>query len=276
MSLRDVLAARARRALNVAVHRGWELMQRHGEISPDTPGRLRFRHLGEGACIGFPTGAIYGEGWISIANHTLIGQHVTISAGFMPGLDLGPDPIVQIGHSCSIGRGNQIIGHQSIEIGNDVFTGPNVYITDQNHSYGDVTIPIGRQWPENNPVVIGDGCWIGTGAIILPGTRLGRNVAVAGGAVVRGEFPDNCVIAGVPAKIVRSHDPEEGWDPPLPVRTPLMSLDELARLSVSGLEGLQVLQDQLRAETARARSARAGQCTTRDPLADDTVREEAG
>jgi acetyltransferase-like isoleucine patch superfamily enzyme len=55
-------------------------------------------------------------------------------------------------------------------------------------------------------VVIGAGCWIGTGAIVLPGTRLGRNVAVAGGAVVRGEFPDHCVIAGVPAKIVRSFD----------------------------------------------------------------------
>ncbi|QFG23116.1 acyltransferase [Actinomadura sp. WMMB 499] len=238
---------RARRGLHTAVHRTWEWIQRHGEITPQTHGGRRFAYLGEGACIGFPVGALYGEPWISIGDHTLVGTHVTISAGFVPGLDLGPDIVVKIGSSCSLGRGTHIVGHQSIEIGDDVFTGPNVYITDQNHSYADLGVPIGRQWPENNPVVIGDGCWIGTGAVVLPGTRLGRNVAVAGGAVVRGKFPDHSVIGGVPAKVLRSHDPEEGWQPPLR-SNPLMSLDELAALSVDGLDGLQLLQDRLRAE----------------------------
>jgi acetyltransferase-like isoleucine patch superfamily enzyme len=247
-SIKDALASRTRRALTTAVHRGWEWVQRQGEITPSTPAGRRFARLGDGACIAFPVGSLYGEPWISIGDHTLIGTHVTISAGFVPGLDLGSSIIVKIGDSCSIGRGSHVVGHQSIEIGNDVFTGPHVYITDQNHSYGDLDVPIGRQWPENNPVVIGDGCWIGTGAIILPGTRLGRNVAVAGGAVVRGEFPDHCVVAGVPAKIVRRYDPEDGWLPPMKGRPPLISADELAQLSVEGLEGLQLLQDRLREE----------------------------
>lgn len=255
---------RARQGAHTALHRGWEWLQRHGEITPHTPGRRRFAYLGEGACIGFPVGAIYGEPWISIGDHTLVGTHVTISAGFVPGLDLGPDVIVRIGASCSLGRGTHIVGHQSIDIGDDVFTGPNVYITDQNHTYGDLHTPIGRQWPENNPVVIGDGCWIGTGAIILPGTRLGRNVAVAGGAVVRGEFPDHSVIGGVPAKILRSHDKELGWQPPLR-SGPLMSLDELAALSVDGLDGLQILQDKLREESPGPASG-----------SEDVLSEEAG
>lgn len=261
------LRARARRGAHTAVQLGWEWIQRHGEITPHTPGRRRFAYLGEGACIGFPVGSLYGEPWISIGDHTLVGTHVTISAGFVPGLDLGPDLIVTIGRSCSLGRGTHIVGHQSIEIGDDVFTGPNVYITDQNHSYGDLGTPIGRQWPENNPVVIGDGCWIGTGAIILPGTRLGRNVAVAGGAVVRGEFPDHSVIGGVPAKVLRSHDPEEGWQPPLR-NHPLISLDELAALSVDGLAGLQILQDKLREED-RAREED-------HPREQSPLQEEAG
>ncbi|MFI0369550.1 acyltransferase [Actinomadura sp. 1N219] len=288
-SIRQALAAgagrRARQGVHIAVHRALEWVQRHGEITPHTPGRRRFAYLGEGACIGFPVGAIYGEPWISIGDHTLVGTHVTISAGFVPGLDLGPDVVVRIGGSCSIGRGTHIVGHQSIDIGDDVFTGPNVYITDQNHSYGDLHTPIGRQWPENNPVVIGDGCWIGTGAIILPGTRLGRNVAVAGGAVVRGEFPDHAVIGGVPAKILRSHDGENGWQPPLR-SDPLMSLDELAALSVNGLEGLQILQDKLREEAVRRDGGiRRDSPVQRDSnvLRDDDVlhddgvlREEAG
>lgn len=106
------------------------------------------------------------------------------------------------------------MGHQSIDIGDHVFTGPYVYITDQNHVYDDPEAPIGRQWPRNNPVSIGSGSWLGTGAIILPGTRIGRQCVVAGGAVVRGEFPDHSVIAGIPAKVVRHYVPGQGWLPP--------------------------------------------------------------
>jgi hypothetical protein len=54
--------------------------------------------------------------------------------------------------------------------------------------------------------------------VILPGARLGRNVVVAAGAVVRGEVPDFAVVAGAPARIVRRWDPDTGWQPPL--RTP--------------------------------------------------------
>ena len=229
MSLRSSLGAASRRATAVVLHRAWEWVRAHAEISPSTPAGRRFGYLGEGACIGFPTGAIYGEPWIRIGDHTLIGVHVTLSAGFVPGLDLGPDPIVTIGKACSIGRGSHIVGHQSIVIGDDVFTGPYVYITDQNHGYTDTNVPVGRQWPVNDAVVIGDGCWLAAGAIILPGTRLGRNVVVAGGAVVRGEFPDHSVIAGVPAKVVRRYEPGSGWFPPLP-ETPL-DADTLAKIA---------------------------------------------
>ncbi len=97
-------------------------------------------------------------------------------------------------------------------IGDDVWTGPYVYITDQNHGYEDPDTPIGQQFPVNRPVSIGAGSWLGAGAIILPGARIGRNVVVAAGAVVRGDIPDQCVVAGVPAKIVREHT-KAGWQP---------------------------------------------------------------
>ncbi|GAA0412721.1 sugar acetyltransferase [Acrocarpospora corrugata] len=203
-----------RRAAGRLVHRGWGVLKTLGAVSPRSPAGYRFRRLGEGALLAFPVGAIFGEEWIEIGDHTLVGERVSISAGMGPGVDLGPDPIVRIGGSCSIGRGSHIVGHQSIVIGSHVFTGPYVYITDQNHVYDDPEVPIGRQWPRNNPVEIGDGCWLGAGAIILPGTRIGRQSVVAGGAVVRGEFPDHCVIAGVPAKIVRTFSEEEGWHTP--------------------------------------------------------------
>nr|WP_245690696.1 acyltransferase [Sinosporangium album] len=210
-----------RRLAGRAVHAAWNAVRAAGAVSRASTAGYRFRRLGEGARIAFPVGAIFGEEWIEIGDHTLVGERVSISAGMVPGVDLGPDTIVRIGHSCSIGRGTHIVGHRSIDIGDNVFTGPYVYITDQNHVYDDPDMPIGRQWPRNNPVAIGSGSWLGAGAIILPGTRLGRQTVVAGGAVVRGEFPDHCVLAGVPAKIVRRYSPGHGWHTPGPDLVPL-------------------------------------------------------
>ena len=136
---------------------------------------------------------------------------MSISAGMVPGQKMVTDPVVRIGDRCMIGRGSHIVGHFQVEIGDDVHTGPYVYITDQNHGYEDPDEVVHAQWPSDVPVLIGNGSWLGTGVVILPGTVLGRNVVVGAGAVVRGTFPDHCVIAGVPARIVRRYVPGSGW-----------------------------------------------------------------
>ncbi|GAA1366905.1 acyltransferase [Streptomyces beijiangensis] len=205
------MSGRIRRVACTAVNRAWTAAQEYGRISKDSPAGLRFAHFGDHACIAFPSGAIFGEPWIAIGDGTLIGAQVSLSAGFVPGQDLGTGLVVDIGKRCAIGRGSHIVGHSSIRIGDDVFIAPYAYITDQNHTYADPDKPIGGQWPQNVPVSIGDGSWIGTGAVILPGVIVGANCVVAGGAVVRGQFPDHCVIAGVPARIVRRYDPDLGW-----------------------------------------------------------------
>ncbi|WP_424214922.1 acyltransferase [Streptomyces sp. BI20] len=207
---------RARRRLtHRAVRAGWAWMQRTGAITAQTPGRLRFGTLGEGSRLAFPQGTIFGERWIRIGEHCIIGEQVTLTAGMMPDLDLGPEPLLLLGNGVVLGRGSHVIADARIEIGSDTFAGPGVYITSTNHSYDDPHEPVGRQWPRSAPVTIGPGCWLGTGSVILPGARLGRNVVVAAGAVVRGEVPDHAVVAGAPARIVRRWTPEEGWQPPL-------------------------------------------------------------
>ena len=192
--------------------RDW--VARYGAIGPDDKTARRFGRFGPGSCLAFPPGALFGERWISIGNDTLIGPHVSISAGMVPGQSMVTDPVVRIGDRCMIGRGSHIVGHFQLEIGDDVHTGPYVYITDQNHGYEDPHEVVHAQWPSDVPVLIGNGSWLGTGVVILPGTRLGRNVVVGAGAVVRGTFPDHCVIAGVPARVVRRYVPGSGWVPP--------------------------------------------------------------
>ena len=201
-------------ALADLVNRSWRAVQRTGMITAETEAGRRFAAFGHGSSVAFPAGTMFGERWIEIGADTLIGTQVTLCAGMVPGQDLGADPVLRIGDRCVIGRGSHVVAHRSTEIGDDVFTGPYVYITDQNHSYADPEVPIGRQWPSNTSVSIGSGSWLGAGAIILPGARIGRNVVVAAGSVVRGVVPDRCVVAGVPAKIVREYVPGSGWKPP--------------------------------------------------------------
>lgn len=129
----------------------------------------------------------------------------------VPGQRMVTDPVVRVGDRCMIGRGSHIVGHFNVEIGDDVHTGPYIYITDQNHGYEEPDEVVHSQWPTDLPVKIGSGSWLGTGVVVLPGTELGRNVVVGAGAVVRGRFPDHCVIAGVPARVVRRYVPGSGW-----------------------------------------------------------------
>ncbi len=193
------------------VHWGWEAVHRAGVTTADMPAGRRFAAFGPGSVAAFPPGTIFGERWIAIGADTLIGALVTLSAGLVPGHDLGPVPVLRIGDRCVIGRGSHIVAHHSLVIGDDVFTGPYVYITDQNHGYADPETPIGRQLPRNEAVRIGSGSWLGAGAVVLPGACIGRNVVVAAGSVVRGTIPDRCVVAGVPARIVRQYVPGDGW-----------------------------------------------------------------
>ncbi len=194
-----------------AVHWGWAAVQRAGTVTAGTPAGRRFAAFGPGSVAAFPPGSVFGEEWISIGSGTLIGAMVSLSAGMVPGQDLGPAPVLRIGDRCVIGRGSHVVAHQSLVIEDDVFTGPYVYITDQNHSYADPDQPIGRQLPRNAPVRIGAGSWLGAGAVILPGASLGRNVTVAAGSVVRGTIPDHSVVAGVPARVVKEYVPGDGW-----------------------------------------------------------------
>ncbi len=180
-------------------------------MGPDHPHAEKFGAFGEGSMIAFPRGALYGERWIHVGSHTLVGPYVSLSAGMAPGQEMVTDPVVSIGDRTLIGRGSHIVGHFSIEIGDDIQTGPYVYITDQNHRYEDPDVPIGRQWPVESSVRVGSGSWLGTGVIVLPGADIGENVVVGAGSVVVGELPDHCVAVGSPARVVKRYVAGQGW-----------------------------------------------------------------
>ena len=90
-----------------------------------------------------------------------------------------------------------------IEIGDDVIIGNYVSMHSENHNFEDINKPIRLQGVNHKGIKIGNNCWIGAKATILDGAVIGSGTVVAAGAVVRGQFPDNVVLAGVPAKIIK-------------------------------------------------------------------------
>ncbi len=197
---------RLQSAVADGLFRAWQWASRISTLGPDTIVGRRFGAMGVGSALAFPPGPTFGERWVRIGDGTLIGPGTSIAVGMVadePGLDPADGWVVRIGDRCNIGRGSSIVGRHRIDIGDDVTTGPHVYVTDHNHRYDDPDIPIARQWVTEAAVRIGDGCWLGAGAVVLPGTTLGRNVVVAAGSVVRGDVPDRCVVAGVPGEVVR-------------------------------------------------------------------------
>lgn len=195
----------------VAIRRAWEAIGRWGAIGPNSSTGRGFGAFGQGSIICFPTNTIFNERYIHIGRETMIGPQATLSAGMVPGQECLSDPVVRIGDRCLIGKGSGIVGHFSIEIGDDVWTGHHVYITDQNHGYEDITKPISQQTQPEQSVVIGNGSWLGFGTVVLPGARIGEHVTIGANSVVTGEIPSFSVAVGAPAKVVRRYVEGEGW-----------------------------------------------------------------
>ena len=115
-------------------------------------------------------------------------------------------PHIIIEDGVSIQQRCHITAADTLIIGENSLLSFDVSIQDTDHEYKDLTIPVGNQPIRVQKTVIGKNCFIGSGAKIQAGTILGNHCVVGTSAVVRGAFPDFCVIVGVPAKIVKRYD----------------------------------------------------------------------
>ena len=109
---------------------------------------------------------------------------------------------VVIGDHTRIGIHNTVIG--PVTIGSHVNLAQGITVTALNHNYKETGKRIDQQGVSTNPVVIGDDVWIGANAVILPGVTLGNHCVIAAGAVVTKDVPPHSLVAGVPAKIIKT------------------------------------------------------------------------
>ena len=132
---------------------------------------------------------------IAIGNNVYIG-HYTILKGYHKNK-------FSIGNNVWIGQGCFFHSSGGIKIGNNVGIGPGVKVVTSFHRLDELDKPILHSGIAFAPVVIEDGCDIGTGAILLAGVCVGRGAQVGAGAVVTCDVPAYAIVAGVPAKVLR-------------------------------------------------------------------------
>ncbi len=180
------------------------LMHIDGIVAIEDGVRIRFAdnvRLGRGVYLDHGVYLHACPGGITIGDESMVMKNAILHVYNFRNL---PHSHITVGRRSLIGESCILRGQGGITIGDDVYLGTLVQILAINHVFHDTTRPISMQGITAQGISIGDGSWIGSGAIILDGVRIGRNVVVGAGAVVTKDIPDYCIAVGNPARVIRN------------------------------------------------------------------------
>jgi len=177
--------------VNYIKHRLYYLCNRH-----------KFKYLAPNSYIKNPL-RIDGKRYISICKKVIVQQQTWLAALPLAGAETCH---LSIGDGSIIGNFNHIYATGEIIIGENVLTADKVYISDNQHEYENIFIPILEQpIKQLPPMTIGDGTWLGENVCVL-GVSIGKNCVIGANSVVTKEIPDYSVAVGVPARIIKKYN----------------------------------------------------------------------
>jgi acetyltransferase-like isoleucine patch superfamily enzyme len=130
----------------------------------------------------------------------IIGKEIDASTTIFPPFYTNFGRFITLGKNVFINHACSFLDLCSITIEDDVMIGPRVNLVTENHPLD----PGDRKTVLLKPIVVKRNAWIGAAATILPGVTIGENAVVAAGAVVSRDVPPNSIVAGIPAKVIKT------------------------------------------------------------------------
>ena len=151
-----------------------------------------------------------GKEGVKIGNHVSIGDfsRIIVSTSLN---QLGD--FIKIGDHVGIGEFAYLGGAGGLQIGADCIIGQYFSCHPENHNYTDLKSKIRIQGVRRKGINVGSNCWIGSKVTILDGVTIGAGSVIAAGAVVTRSFPENSIIAGVPARLINHRNDENENNP---------------------------------------------------------------
>lgn len=120
----------------------------------------------------------------------------------------GPEAVIELGGGTFLNRGVMVSATDRITIGEHCMFANGCLITDANHRFDDLELPIPWQgFTSKGPVTIGDNVWAGANVVITSGVTIGRRTVIGANSVVTSDLPDFAICAGAPAKVLRRYGP---------------------------------------------------------------------
>lgn len=110
---------------------------------------------------------------------------------------------IKIGNNVGIGEFAYLGGSGGLEIGDECIVGQYLSCHPENHNYENLDFSIRNQGVDRKGIIIGKNCWIGSKVTILDGVKIGNGCILAAGSVITKSFPDNSIIGGIPAKLLK-------------------------------------------------------------------------
>ena len=125
------------------------------------------------------------------------------------------DVKLKLGRNCKIGDNVHFVASENVTIGDDCLMASNIFISDTSHGSNEdpSKIPPDERPLTSCPVEIGNNVWIGEGACVLPGAKIGDGCIIGAHSIVKGEIPSYTVAVGAPAKVVKKYNfDKKAWE----------------------------------------------------------------
>lgn len=175
--------------------------------------RLRFAsniHLGRGSYLDESVYIHACPGGVDIGANTYLMHGAVLHVYNFRGI---PHSGIRIGTDSLIGEYSVIRGQGGVTIGDRVYTSPMTQLIAVNHVFDDPARPFIDQGITAEGIVVEDDVWLGANVVVTDGVRIGKGAVVAAGAVVTKDVPAHTVVAGVPARVIKTIEPGKEGQP---------------------------------------------------------------